>query len=62
MQNAPLPRGDASRRTCLARMTLFNTGKGGDGVRAYDARMMFGSRTLRPEVATNSRDRRPHIS
>jgi hypothetical protein len=34
-----LPGGDASRRTCLARVTLTNTGEGGDGVRTYDVRV-----------------------
>jgi len=34
-----LPGGDASRRTCVARITLTNTGEGGDRVRTYDVRV-----------------------
>lgn len=35
-----LPGGDATRRQCLARITLTNTGLGVGGVKTYDVRVV----------------------
>lgn len=49
-----LPGGDASRRTCLARITLTNTGEGGDGARTYAVRLTHADERVRAEVAADS--------
>lgn len=55
-----LPGGDASRRTCLARISLTNTGFGveakaaGGGVRTYDVRLTHGDERVRSEVKAES--------
>lgn len=49
-----LPGGDASRRTCLARITLTHTGDGGDGARTYAVRLTHTDERVRAEVSADS--------
>jgi hypothetical protein len=49
-----LPGGDASRRTCLARITLTNTGEGGDGARTYAVRITHAEERARAGVSADS--------
>jgi len=47
-----LPGGDASRRQCLARITLTNTGEGAGGVKTYEVRVTHVATDRGSELAT----------
>jgi hypothetical protein len=47
-----LPGGDTSRRQCLARITLTNTGQNAGGVKTYEVRVVHIAADRGAELAT----------